>query len=492
MKITWILSLCFSFLAYRPVAAASGGFSDGGGNAVVCRNIDSSIRSAELLDFYEGRIQYGLQILNQPGKPALQIAQEVALNMSNGSQGIDYSDVSTVVINNILYGAMYLHRSPKRDIISKFTKVTAENMRLLPSGTSLQPLPDSHHIIVPNGCAVEQLAVFKDKTEEVFVVGDIWDQLDNTNQAALLVHEALYKALRLKGETTSERTRLAVMRAFAGYSFESLISGVPKSPLLCWSERTTDYRFAVYPLGNQAIFQFFRLSGEVPLSKTILRTDIRSSPLYVSEPGSISGASADAKIEDIGIVKGERVYWEVASGVKGFESMNIGNGISSQPVSCKTEGDWGLPNDSKDSFVSFDFKAADRTLEAKPGNTKSCYGRDILGPYGAFEDFAIEWSDSESDFTLTTIEIKIDSFATSTIAGDELRSFNGTHGKWNGKIKRSKLGEKRRFTFACNPVIGSLVSGTADGTITVYGIAEGAHGEIKSAQASKKFNIVVP
>ena len=38
----------------------AGSWSSGGGNAVVCRGELMEIKSVELLDFYEGRILYGL------------------------------------------------------------------------------------------------------------------------------------------------------------------------------------------------------------------------------------------------------------------------------------------------------------------------------------------------------------------------------------------------------------------------------------------------
>ena len=49
-----------------PAMAELGGMEGGGGKSVVCRNPDGSIKSAEILDLFEGRTIYQLPYNESP------------------------------------------------------------------------------------------------------------------------------------------------------------------------------------------------------------------------------------------------------------------------------------------------------------------------------------------------------------------------------------------------------------------------------------------
>src|SRR4051812_27498074 len=48
------------------VLASGGGMEGGGGTSVICRNSNGSIRTAEILDLYEGRVIYQLPYQESP------------------------------------------------------------------------------------------------------------------------------------------------------------------------------------------------------------------------------------------------------------------------------------------------------------------------------------------------------------------------------------------------------------------------------------------
>ncbi len=69
MKSAFIGLLLFGAMANATV----GGVDGGGGKSVVCRDNSGAITSAEVLDLYEGRIQFGLSIQESPEPKKVQI-----------------------------------------------------------------------------------------------------------------------------------------------------------------------------------------------------------------------------------------------------------------------------------------------------------------------------------------------------------------------------------------------------------------------------------
>ena len=71
-------------------------------------------------------------------------------------------------------------------------------------GVTLKSTEDSFEDAQPEDCAVEQVVTYRDLTnlDQILVNQDLVDAMDNINQAALYLHEGLYKYLRSnQGET---------------------------------------------------------------------------------------------------------------------------------------------------------------------------------------------------------------------------------------------------------------------------------------------------
>jgi hypothetical protein len=238
----------FVILALWASVARAGTESSGGGNAVVCLDEDKKIVSAELLDIYEGRALHGLNPL-----PASVPYQNYASSLA---EKID----AAIDIEHVNFA------------IGRKCESLLTAFKFLPSGTGLVPINDSKHIILPKNCSVVQLARYEEN-DEVFVDQDIWDHLDETNKAALVIHESVYWYLRLHGEKTSERTRRAVAQLFSGADFVPVEEGIPVSALECVAgtnpDRLPEAAFYLYPNSNHGLTaQFVILDGKMMLAKT--------------------------------------------------------------------------------------------------------------------------------------------------------------------------------------------------------------------------------
>jgi hypothetical protein len=181
------VSLVFASAVSAGTAWANGGSSGGnGGDAVVCRTGDGSIRSAELLDFYEAKVQRGFgQDLGNAGLTAL--------------EKVDY------VLSRL---ARY---SPER---AERYRVQAhaffENAKFV-RGIDLVDIPDSEHMIFPRGCAVEQIVIQKKPElpqDKLYLVNaDLWDRLSKNHQAGLILHEVIYTEAMEFDHPDSRRVR---------------------------------------------------------------------------------------------------------------------------------------------------------------------------------------------------------------------------------------------------------------------------------------------
>ena len=199
-----LVALCLSAEAtQKPV---EGGVDGGGGKSIVCRENDGSIKSAEVLDLYEGRVMYGLNIKETSEPMEQQI--EKALNIIPPSS---------------------------RPMIEIYTKLVLKKMKITPAGTKLLPIDDSHEIISPAGCQPEQAAnYFSDKM--ILISGDIWNKLSETGKAALVLHEGVYAANRVVGATNSRQSRHIVANLFdPSTKWTDIKDQLPQDKLTCMS-----------------------------------------------------------------------------------------------------------------------------------------------------------------------------------------------------------------------------------------------------------------
>ncbi|MFN8847411.1 MAG: hypothetical protein ACK5V3_00555 [Bdellovibrionales bacterium] len=268
------------------ISLRRGGMDGGGGNAVVCRNRDGLIDSAQLLDLYEGIAIWDLKPTQFDSKlDYKEIAFQVASRMRMSSLGQNltmaissHSDGSGNV-SSLYFGVAENHHY---DLVKESIERTLEIFRILPASVDLAPIPDSGHFILPRNCKVEQVAVYRDDLEKLFIVKDIWEAFDLINRAALITHEAVYKILRSPKEQNSNRTRLIVAKTFAGQNFKSLFEGVnTENMILCNSlDSELKHRFVLTKkLNNLVQAQFLMIDGLIPVTLTQAVFPVEYTPL---------------------------------------------------------------------------------------------------------------------------------------------------------------------------------------------------------------------
>jgi len=228
MKFLFLLALV-PFVAL----AADGGVDSGGGKSVVCRDDLGQIASAQLLDLYEGRILFG----RNP-------------QQSNDSYAVQAAHAALQFRDHLNGEFAYLDQMEER-VKTIFTPTS-----LLPPGVELGPTSDSVQVILPRGCELEQVAVFNTRLNRLMVSSDIWSKFDETNRAALLVHEALYDILRrYADEKDSFYTRQLVSLVMAEGQLPSPLYGLPTGAYLCGTGDSDlpSTKFFLSPLEDGAI-----------------------------------------------------------------------------------------------------------------------------------------------------------------------------------------------------------------------------------------------
>lgn len=248
MKIYLLIALSFTQLVM------AFGIDGGGGKAVVCRDAKEKIFSAELLDIYEGRVRYNVDSLLIEADPIV-VAKYALEKITNGLQ------------------------ASKAEYLEWILSFVDTQKRILPDGSGLLEIPDSHHIVVPKNCAVEQLANFT-VNSQILIDGEIWAELDDLNKGALLAHEAVYAWLRGFGATDSIRARKYVAYALAGMQTVAVREGIPKDAYFCQaihspqdsSMKTTQF-WAYNDKAGELFLQFEALDGQAMITKTTVSVD---------------------------------------------------------------------------------------------------------------------------------------------------------------------------------------------------------------------------
>jgi hypothetical protein len=165
-------------LTFSSLSAFAGGVGNGG-VSVVCRNLDGTINSAQVLDIYEGEVRFGRKYDNDlSADTKVELAQ---LKLTKYSRLLE-------------------------DFQEELSKVKAI-MTFIPKGNRLVPTNDAFPQIVKVGCDFEQLANYTDDGE-LLVSQEIYNELDEVNKAALLVHETVYAIYRkYRDEKNSQLSR---------------------------------------------------------------------------------------------------------------------------------------------------------------------------------------------------------------------------------------------------------------------------------------------
>lgn len=224
-----VLSLAFvSVLAQPDAANAIGVDSSGGGNAIVCRGpavppeLKGPIVSAKVLDLYEAEVVDGLNLPTRSGAP-----DDFALLLLKKLEDLNPEQFRNAA-------------NPYKSLTDLFT-TTKANLRILPSGVGLTPIPNSLSPINPKGCGIEQLAAYQ-ATGKLLVDGEIWDKLDDLSRAGLYVHEVVYKWLRISGATNSLRARKIVGALFSDFPLAPVEPAEVPERLFCHDEASPFFR----------------------------------------------------------------------------------------------------------------------------------------------------------------------------------------------------------------------------------------------------------
>ena len=182
-----------------------GGESSGGDPGVVCRDSSRRIVSVEPLDRYEGRVRFG-QLPGDWDSMGLEGALDVMVDRASRAN------------------------EPFRYDLEDLIAIVRANISFLPEGVGLYPgvdLGGEYAVVVPDGCGLELIGYYE-SSGKITVAKSLYDQLRPTQQAAFILHEAVYKMARMVHQAeNSASSRQLVAEFFAQAStFESLKSKI--------------------------------------------------------------------------------------------------------------------------------------------------------------------------------------------------------------------------------------------------------------------------
>ena len=166
-----------------------------GGRAIVCRNEAGIIQSAQLLDLWEAanlpRKDNGFNPLEITRKPAP--VDEQVLDARARIESVNE----------------HAHKTISQAVDSVKSDIQVMNVQM-------RRIDDSNDFAYPKDCHSEQLANYTNDYG-IIVNKEIWDMLEPTDQAAFILHEAVYKTEReLLKENNSDHARKVV-----GYLFSA-------------------------------------------------------------------------------------------------------------------------------------------------------------------------------------------------------------------------------------------------------------------------------
>ncbi len=177
------------FIGGISIETRAGTAVSGGGRAVVCRDENKVIKSARLLDLYEGEI-FGLKMEAQRATYEEQI-ESISLKVNQSRHNF----------------TLNLERANKEFI---------EKILFIDENTVLTPVEDSFEPVAPKDCGIEQVANFH-QTGRILIKAEIWDKFSVLDRAALTVHEIAYKEAREVGRPRSSY----FVRRFVSFLFST-------------------------------------------------------------------------------------------------------------------------------------------------------------------------------------------------------------------------------------------------------------------------------
>lgn len=257
-------------------AAEAGVVNGGGGKGVVCRASDRSVKSVELLDLWEARVLHDAVLrpstrdLGSEVNLALQRLafafniNEVKLNEWSAEGKLVCSGVDCLLHDLQLTASRFLTSDQK--------------IRRL-RGVTLELTPDSMEQVRPSECAIEQIVNYQPSGNDILLNQELFEKMDQTNQAALIAHEALYTSLRESGtETNSLRVRRAIGFIFNGANKFALPSSVQTADrfVSCESKDVDAYGTPMTILRfskDYTQINYVRFAGQLPIGTLITKSE---------------------------------------------------------------------------------------------------------------------------------------------------------------------------------------------------------------------------
>lgn len=150
-------------------AFSKGHETGNGGAGIHCPN---DAKKVHLLDFWEGQIIKGLNI---------SMKDEDVVGQVESLRDQLTTKHSSSLADNIITFVQYIYRF---------------RMMPVPDGVELLPPADTNAIYMPKGCHPIGLANYNDRNNTIDYDASYFNELEKTEQAGLLFHEAIYRYLR--------------------------------------------------------------------------------------------------------------------------------------------------------------------------------------------------------------------------------------------------------------------------------------------------------
>jgi hypothetical protein len=264
MKSHGFFTMASLLLASLSPSAASASTGGRGGEAHVCYEPGTkNIKSIEMYDLWEGRERYHLDIVKEVGDPQT-IANKAIRRIFPESWAVE-------------------------PVASRFTYLRKDLF--------LEKIPDATHRVKEKDCDELQIADYGDDGPEgeILINSDYYyhPTFTDTDRAALMVHETIYKMLRdVDNAEKSDRARRVVATLFSSSPVETATQGIPASGAVrCYTnlkptkeqirrtnavkgkdrEQYPMVEFFMFPISEKTTrFQFLTIEGRMLLGKEYL------------------------------------------------------------------------------------------------------------------------------------------------------------------------------------------------------------------------------
>jgi hypothetical protein len=223
-----IKGISLSIISLTAMSAnAAGTVGGGGGKGVVCANPDGTVKSVELLDLWESKVLFDLPAI-EDNRPV----NDLVIEGISRLRGVVTMNISGYSSPDGLFYDEEIFEYQLKQTAEKYFTGKKPKARFLDDVT-LTDTEDSFEAVRPSNCQVKNIVNFM-ANGQVLVANDLYKHMSNTHKAALILHESLYKQLRLfSKEKHSIRTRRAVGYVMNGKSFEANYDHLKTRQVFC-------------------------------------------------------------------------------------------------------------------------------------------------------------------------------------------------------------------------------------------------------------------